>query len=585
MSNEAHPIVAVPYVMEVVAFLVAVVVVVPLFKRIKVSPILGYLAIGAIIGPYALGVVHDVVGVQHVAELGVIFLLFTIGLELSFERLRAFSRMIFGLGALQVTLTGSAISLVAWFWGNSLQVAIIIGLCLALSSTAMVMQLLAERGENAAIHGRASFAILLFQDLAVVPILILLGVFGSGSEEGLWMSVGLSLGKALVVVLLIVIIGRYALRYLFRMASTTRSVDVFTAMILLSVLATSLATGVAGLSMALGAFLAGLLLAETEFRHQIESEIEPFKGLLLGLFFMSVGMNIDFSVAFSHGMWVLLSVAGLILLKGVIAAGLARLFLPTWGASLRTGIILSEAGEFAFVVIGQATLVYDILPNDVGQFMVVVAGLSMAVTPVLAWLGQKVEEACQKASDKEPAAIELDDDHAEDLHDHVIIIGFGRVGQSVASVLAAQAIPYIAFDANTALVKLMRERGEPVFYGDGSKVDVIERAGAPCASALLVTSDDTVTAEHTVKLAHTHWPDLPILVRSRDLTHSQDLIIAGATTVVPETLEASLQLSGHVLCALGLPREEANACMEVIRRNNYDALPEGKVNLNNRTSC
>ncbi|WP_054112597.1 monovalent cation:proton antiporter-2 (CPA2) family protein [Marinagarivorans algicola] len=575
MSTEAHPIVAVPYVLEIVAFLVTVVVLVPMMKRIKVSPVLGYLAVGAIIGPYALGWVSDVAGVQHVAELGVIFLLFTIGLELSFERLRAYSKLIFGFGSLQVGLTAIVIAVAAWTWGNSVQVAIIIGLCLALSSTAMVMQLLAERGENATVHGRTSFAALLFQDLAVVPILILLGVFGGDSGDSLWVNVGLALGKAVLVVAVIVIIGRYVLRYLFRVASATRSVDVFTAMILLAVLATSVATGMAGLSMALGAFLAGLLLAETEFRHQIESEIEPFKGLLLGLFFMGVGMNIDFVMAFDKGIWVLLSVLGLLGIKAVIASCIARLFLPTWGASMRTGLILAEAGEFAFVVIGQATLTYSLMPADVGQFMVVVAGISMALTPVLAWLGQKVEEGLQT---QEPA-LEVAQEDADRIHGHVVILGFGRVGQSVASVLASQGIPYIAFDANTQLVKAMRLKGEPVFFGDGSKVDVLERAGIAVASALLITTGDVTTSETMVKRVHAQWPALSILVRARDAVHSHNLIASGATSVVPEALEASLQLSGHVLCALGLPREEANACMEVIRRNNYDALPKSKMSL------
>ena len=569
MSAEAHPIIAVPYVLEVVAFLVTVVVLVPLLKRIKVSPVLGYLAVGAVIGPYALGFVSDAAGVQHVAELGVIFLLFTIGLELSFERLRAFSRLIFGLGALQVVLCSAVISFVAWLWGNEINTAIIIGLCLALSSTAMVMQLLAERGENGAVHGRASFAVLLLQDLAVVPILILVGVFGDDSGGSLWLSVGGALGKAILVVALIVVLGRYVLRYLFRVVSSTRSVDVFTAMILLSVLATSVATGMAGLSMALGAFLAGLLLAETEFRHQIESEIEPFKGLLLGLFFMSVGMNIDFVMAFEQGIWVLLSVFGLIGLKATVTALIARCFLPTWGASIRSGLLLAEAGEFAFVVIGQATLTYDILPKETAQFMVVVAGLSMALTPLLFWLGQKVELAMLK----EPPSVTLKTEDTEGLHDHVIVLGFGRVGQAVASVLAQQGVPYVGFDADTRRVKVLRERGEPVFFGDGAKLDVLERAGAEAASALLVTTDDAAKTEIIVSQIRQRWPNLPILVRARDRSHSHALAAAGATTVVPETLEASLQLSAHVLCALGLPREEANACMEVIRRNNYDALP------------
>ena len=578
MSNEFNSVIAIPYVIEVVAFLVTVVIVVPVFKKLKISPILGYLAVGAVIGPYALSWVSDVNGVQHVAELGVIFLLFTIGLELSFERLKSFSRLIFGLGSLQVIVSALPIGLIAWFWGNTPQAAIIIGLCLALSSTAMVMQLLSEKGDNNAPYGRAAFAILLLQDLAVVPILILLSVLGSDDGESLWLSVGGSLTKAIVVVTIIIAFGRYALRYLFRMASNTRSVDVFTAMMLLTVLATSIATGLAGLSMALGAFLAGLLLAETEFRHQIESEIEPFKGLLLGLFFMGVGMNIDFVMALERGVWVLLSVAGLVVIKTLVATLIARLFLPQWGVSLRTSLMVSQAGEFAFVIIGQATLMYNLIPTEVGQFIVVVAGLSMAITPFLAWVGYSLE----KEIDRELLQPTITNHDTQDLHGHVIIIGFGRVGQSVACVLDKQKVPYIAFDPNIQLVKSMREQGKLVFLGDGSKAEVMERAGAESASAVLitrnvVTSIDAKKAEHTVQVIRSRWATLPILVRARDLSHSHHLTDAGATCVVPETIEASLQLSGQILRTLGFPKEEANACIETIRRNHYESMPNAQT--------
>ncbi len=560
--------IGIPYVFEVVAFLLTVVVVVPIFKRIRVSPILGYLAVGAVIGPFALGVVSDVEGVRHVAELGVIFLLFTIGLELSFERLRAFSRLIFGLGTAQVVITALMIGVTAYAWGNAMEASVVIGLSLALSSTAMVMQILSERSEIAQPHGRTAFAVLLFQDLAVVPVLILLPVLGGGGETGVWASVGLALGKAVLTVGLIVVIGRFALRYLFRTASSTRSVDVFTAMTLLTILATSLATGLAGLSMALGAFLAGLLLAETEFRHQIESEIEPFKGLLLGLFFMSVGMSLDFVMAFESGVWVLLSVVGLLALKTAIASVCARLFGVPWAVAIRSGLILSEAGEFAFVVIGQATLEYNLIDEQVGQFMVVVAGLSMILTPVLAVLGKAVAERMspEVKSDTIGAA------DADGLNAHVIIAGYGRVGQAVAGVLRAQAIPYIALDTNAREVKRHRDAGEPVFVGDAGKAEILKRAHVSTAAAVLVTMDNAAAAKVAVECVREAWPNLPVLVRSRDAEHTDALLKAGASTVVPETLEASLQLSGHVLCALGFPREDANACIELIRMHGYESI-------------
>ncbi len=562
----------IPYLHETVAFLLTVVLIVPLARALKVSPILGYLAVGAVIGPHGLSVVSDVHGVQHFAELGVIFLLFMIGLELSFDRLKAFSGLIFGLGTAQVLVTTLPIGVVAFAWGNSLEASIIIGLCFALSSTAMVMQLLNERGEIGAAHGRASFAVLLFQDLAVVPILILLAAFGA-KDGNVWGEVVMSLLRAVVAVAVIIVVGRYVLRYLFRTVAKTRSVDVFTAMTLLAILATSLGTGYAGLSMALGAFLAGLLMAETEFRHQVESEIEPFKGLLLGLFFMSVGMSLDFRMIADEILWVGLSVIGLILLKSAVVFVLGGLFgLPRHDAA-RTGLFLGQAGEFAFVVIGQATLVYGIMPERTGQFMVIVAGISMALTPLLAAIAGRVGRAMQPAE----AGIEAHAGEVDDLQGHVVLAGYGRVGQTVAAVLRAQAVPYVALDLDAARVSRCRQAGEPVYYGNAARADVLRRAGAERASVMLVTMDDATAAAHTVAAARQLWPNLRILVRARDNAHSDELRAAGADAVVPETLEASLQLAGHVLRQLGNPPEMVNACMEQIREREYDTLRSGLV--------
>ncbi len=565
---DASHAVPIPYLIEVVAFLISVVVITPVFKRIGVSPILGYLGVGALIGPHSFAVVKDVESVQHVAELGVIFLLFTIGLELSFARLKAFSKMIFGLGTAQVVVSTAVIGVIAFLWGNTLESSIVIGMCLALSSTAMVMQVLKERGENASPHGRASFAVLLFQDLAVVPILILVSVFGGSASGSVWLDVGLALLRAFVAVLIIVVVGHFILRHLFKIASQSGGTDVFTSMMLLVILATSLLTGMAGLSMALGAFLAGLLLAETEFRLQIESEIEPFKGLLLGLFFMGVGMNIDFYVAFERGIWVLLSVFGLLFIKTVVMTLLARLFLGRWGVSLRSALLLAEAGEFAFVVIGQASLVYGIVSESVGQFMVVVAGISMMLTPLLAWLGEKADRFLSKSL----GAGEISAEETKDIAGHVVIAGFGRVGKAVASVLRSQNIPYIGFDKNAEEVNRLRKKGEPVFFGDANRVELLERSGIATASVVLVTMDDEHAAKNTVHLVRRKWPHVRILVRARDAAHTSEYLNAGATSVVPETLEASLQLSGHVLCALGMQREEANAVLEIIRRHDYSEV-------------
>ncbi len=569
MNLEAlHHAVPVPYLIEIVAFLLTVVIIVPLFRRFNLSPILGYLAIGALIGPHALKVVNDVTEVQHFAELGVVFLLFTIGLELSFDRLKAYTRLIFGLGAAQVVVCAAAIAAVAQAWGNDLQASIIIGLGLALSSTAMVMQLLSERQERACDHGRVSFAVLLFQDLAVVPILILVSVFAMDSGQSVWLAIAIAMGKALAAVVLIVIVGRVVFRRLFQVASNTRSIDVFTAMMLLTILVTSIATGVAGLSMALGAFLAGLLLAETEFRHQVESEIEPFKGLLLGLFFMGVGMNLDFALAFERGFWVILSVFGLIALKAVITAAIAKLFKISLADSIRSGILLAEAGEFAFVILGQATLTFDIVSPAVGQFIVVVAGLSMLLTPLLASAGKKVSEWLP--DDTETSS--LLSDEAESLNDHVVISGFGRVGAAVASILHEQSVPYIGIESNVARVEQLRKEGFDVYVGDARRLEMLKRAGLDAARALLVTMNNPSAAEHTVLAAHKHWPELEIIVRSHDLSHAESLLEAGATQVVPETLEASLLLAREVLLSAGRHQDDVQAVIDMIRRSGYSEL-------------
>lgn len=560
--------VAVPYLVEVLAFLLTVVVIVPLFKKLKVSPILGYLVVGTIIGPYSLAIVKDVEGVQHVAELGVVFLLFAIGLELSFNRLKHYARMIFGFGSAQILLCASVIGITAFLWGNSAKASVIIGLCLALSSTAMVMQLLAEKGELASTHGRAGFSILLMQDLAVIPILLLIAALGGSQEGSLIAYILSSLGRALVVIALIVFLGHYVLRYLFRVVSKAHSIDVFTAMTLLVILATSYATGLAGLSMALGAFLAGVLLAETEFRHQIETEIEPFKGLLLGLFFMGVGMNLDLGIAFQRGIWVILSVIGLLALKAAIIYVLGLVFKLKKIDALRTAIILSQSGEFAFVVIGQATLHYKLIPLDVGQFMVVVASISMMLTPLLFLIAKVLAD--RLPLDKNASQHDALSETIQ--HDHVVIAGFGRVGQAIASILEKESIPYAAIDNKAERVRYFKGKQVPIILGDASRKELLKKIHIDRARVFLITVDDASAAKKMLQVARQHWPELTIIVRAFDDSHSEELKQAGATLVVPELLEASLQLSAHLLCSLGLSREEAFASVEYLRRDGYGEI-------------
>ncbi|HBT43628.1 MAG TPA: potassium transporter [Rhodospirillaceae bacterium] len=557
-----------PYLRETIIFLIAAGVMVPLFHRFRVSPVLGYLVVGGIIGPFGLGlladdfpilskvVISDIAGVQALAELGIVFLLFTIGLELSLERLWAMRRLVFGLGSLQVLLTSAIIGLIAYEFGNSVRASIVLGACLALSSTAIVMQLLLEGRRIGTPLGRSSFAILLMQDLAVVPILFVVGVLGTKVDSGFGVDLALALGKAGLTIVLIYMGGRLILRPALRLVAQTRSPEMFMAAVLLTVIGIAAITGYAGLSMALGAFLAGLLLAETEYSHEIEVDLEPFKGLMLGLFFMSVGMGIDWRVIGDEPMWIPLSVLGLFLVKSVITAGLCLAFGLPRHTSLEAGLLLGQGGEFAFIVVGLA-MSLALLPADVGQFMLIVAGLTMLVTPLVAkaaevLAGRMEREETTRAHQGNLAAI-------GDMEGHVILAGFGRFGRTLANTLQAESIAYIALDTDPGHVASARAENLPVFYGDASRLDLLNRAHIERCAAVVVTMDNPAAAERIVGEIRSTWPLVAVYARARDKAHAVRMMNAGATQAVPESIEGSLQLAGRVLSGLG-------ATEEVVRR-------------------
>lgn len=553
-----------PYLREIVVFLVAAGILVPLLHRFRVSPVLGYLIVGGLVGPFGLGlladahpwvanlVIPELEGVSRLAELGVIFLLFVIGLELSFERLWAMRRYVFGLGSLQVLISGLVIGLIAAGFGNSPASSAILGACLALSSTAIVMQLLAERHALGTPLGRSSFSILLMQDLAVVPILFLVGVLGAKAGGSIGLSLAGALAKAVGVIVLIYLFGRIVLRPLLRQVARTRSPEMFMAAILLIAIGTSALTGAAGLSMALGAFLAGLLLAETEYRHRVEVDIEPFKGLLLGLFFMSVGMGIDYRVLADDAFWILSSVFGLIAIKSLITAGLCVAFGLPRHVAVEAGLLLGQGGEFAFVVIGLAVTM-GVIESDVARFMLIVAGLSMLVTPLVAQIGKALARALEGGNGKDGKELRFEGN--ADLEGHVIIAGFGRVGRAMARILESEQRPWLAFDLDIENITHARKQGLPVYFGDAARMAMLERANVERAAALVVTTDDRAAADNIVIGVRAHAGSLPIYARARDREHARQLLVDGATDVVPETVEASLQLAARVLEGLGTPDE------------------------------
>lgn len=544
--EDAHH--SLPFVQEALLFLAAAVVVVLLLHRARISPVLGYLLAGLLIGPSGLGLITEVEEIRAVAELGVVFLLFVIGLELSVDRLRALRRWVFGLGAAQVAVTSVLIGGIAWIWGNGVEASVVLGACLALSSTAVVVQLLVERGEVASPTGRVSFAVLLFQDIAVVPILVLVSALGDPGEQPLMVTLGLSLAKAAAAVALILVIGRYTLGPLLRRVAVTGSTELFTATALLIVLGTGWATSLGGLSAALGAFLAGLVLAGTEFRHQVESDIQPFKGLLLGLFFLAVGMGIDVALVVDRIGWIVASVAGLILLKAIVAAGLALAFGAPRDVAVRSGVLLGQGGEFAFVVVGTA-LAAGLMPGETAQFMFAVVGLSILVTPFLPALADRIVRRLLPAAPAghPPGAVD------GELSGHVIVAGFGRVGQTVAKLLSEQQVPWVAVDMNPDMVAAMRARRLPVHFGDGSRTELLHALGADRAAAVIVTLDHPHAAERTVAAVRHAWPKLRIFARARDREKAAALLAQGVEAVVPETFESSLSLAKGALQALGVP--------------------------------
>ncbi len=550
-------------------FLAAAVVIVPLLKMLKSSPVLGYLAAGVLIGPYGLGFFANADAPNTLAELGVVFLLFTIGLELSLGRLRQLGRLVFGLGTLQVSVTGVVIGAVALLLGTDINAAIVVGAGLALSSTAFVLQLLSERGERTTPFGQIAFAVLLFQDLVIVPLLILVPLLGAEGAT-LFTSLATAILKAGAAIVAVIVAGRLVLRPAYRFIAGTGGSELFVAATLLVVLGTSWLLSLAGLSMALGAFLAGLLLAETEYRHQVEADIRPFRGLLLGLFFMTIGLSVNIALVADEIVRVLLLVAALLIGKSVLIALLCWAIRLPFGTSARVGLLLSQGGEFGFLLFGVA-MTAGVIPERLGAILLATVTISMAATPLMAWLGDKVSHVLNPPIRRDLTRIEA---VSTELTDHVVIIGFGRVGQTIGMILSACGIPHLALDRDQKLIAECRYRETPVFYGDATDIAVLSAAGVGRARAAVVTVDQAQATSLTVAALRESFPDLEIIVRARDLAHVLHLERLGASAVVPDTVEASLQLGGLVLRSTGINAEDISDLLDDFREDDYARLGE-----------
>ncbi|WP_310542329.1 cation:proton antiporter [Phenylobacterium sp.] len=546
---------------DVILFLATAGVIVPLFRRWRISPILGFLGAGVVLGPFGLGALSETfswVGyftidnpeeVAQLAEFGVVFLLFMIGLELSWERLRLMRRFVFGMGALQVGLCIAAIAGVAITFGVDPVAAVAIGAALALSSTAVVMPILTEQKRQHSTAGRATFSVLLFQDLVVAPILITLAILGrSSGDQAFSPKILLAFAPALLGILGLVVFGRLLLRPMLKSVARAKSEELFMAACLLVVIGAGLVSALTGLSMALGAFIAGLLLAETEYRHEVEVTIEPFKGLLLGLFFVSVGIGLDLSILAAKPLLVLGMAIGLIILNASVVYGLARLFGLKSPPAIEAGLLLAGGGEFAFVILA-AAMGDGLVDRTIGQTVLVSSTLSMMCIPMLAALGLKLggRKAQGEGLSLEPAAM------GEGVKPRVLVVGYGRVGRLVGEMLNRHDIPWVAAERDPRLVEAARHAGESIFFGDASRPEFLKRCGLETAPSLVVTMDAPEGAEAIVATARQMRPDLTIVARARDARHAQRLYELGATDAVPETVEASLQLSEAVLVEIGVP--------------------------------
>jgi len=546
---------------EALLFLVTAGVVAPLFFRIHVSPVLGYLLAGVALGPFGLGrlvgrvpwldafALTNVDAIDKLAAFGVVALLFTIGLELKFERLKSLRKLVFGLGLAQVLASTALIGLAALLFGQKPPAALIFGAALSLSSTAIVVPVLAEHKLMTAAVGRYSFAVLLFQDLAVAPLIFMVAMLSRHSDGDVALGLALTVAPAALAVGVVIVLGRLVLRPLFHSVAMTKSPEFFMAACLLVVLGAALIAAASGLSMALGAFIAGLLLAETEYRREIEVTIEPFKGLLLGLFFVSVGAGLDLSLAASRPGLEFGIIAVFVIAKAAALYPLARGFGASAVTARNVALMLGPGGEFAFVLI-TAAVAGGVVDAASGRIVMVAAALSMVMIPLI---GRLVARLAVRP--RAPALLPLEALEAppEDESHRVILVGFGRVGALIAEMLEVHKIPYIAVDSDASVIARARRQGRPAYFGDAARPEFLRRCGIETARALVVTMDLPRANEKVVEIARNLRPDITLVARARDAKHASILYDLGVTDAVPETVEASLQLSEAVLVDLGIP--------------------------------
>ncbi|MEL6239070.1 MAG: cation:proton antiporter [Pseudomonadota bacterium] len=559
--------------LQVTLFLGAAAVAAPLAKWLRVGTVLGYLGSGILIGPYGIGSVstlYEAQSILHFAEFGVVLLLFLIGLELRPKRLWSMRTAIFGLGGAQVGVSAVLLAAAGMVFGLAPLTALFVGLCLALSSTAFALQVMEEKGELATQHGRAGFANLLFQDLAAIPLIALVPLFaisgavtGAGDDggAGLWAA-----AKAIGTIIGVIVVGYFALEHAFRLVARTGVKEAMTASALLVVVGVQLIMNAAGLSPSLGGFLAGALLAESSYRHQIEADIQPFEGLLLGLFFVAIGMSLNLGLLIEQPLTILALVAGLLAIKAAVLYGVGRWWgLSDWSAR-RYGLTLSQGGEFAFVLF-TAGVAQNAIAQGPADLLTVVVTLSMAATPILLLSDSALFPK------PEPASTPYDD--LPDHEGHVIIAGFGRFGQIVARVLAAKRIPFTALDASASQVDFVKGFGNKVYYGDASRRDILDAADTGAARAFVLAIDDVEASLRTAQVVREHFPDLEIYARARNRNHAHRLMDLGVKIIHRETFASALEITRALLQGLGDSQRQADWAVDTFKELDVSRLHAG----------
>ncbi|MBZ7924185.1 monovalent cation:proton antiporter-2 (CPA2) family protein [Ensifer adhaerens] len=545
------------FLSQAAIFLCAAVVAVPLSKKCGLGAVIGYLAAGSAIGPWGLRLVQDVDNILHFSEFGVVLLLFVIGLELQPNRLWTMRRPVFGAGGLQVAATATILGGAAILFGHDWRIGLVVGLAMSLSSTAFALQILAERGELSTRPGRTAFSILLFQDVAAIPILALVPLLGGAAQRESGMEQVVSVLTVVAALIAVVIIGRFVLRYALRLIARSGVREIFTASALLTVIGMALFVQQLGLSMALGAFLAGVLLADSEFRHALEADIEPFKGLLLGLFFIAVGMSVNFGLLATQIWLVLGLVAGLIAVKAAVLYTVGRLFGHDHAAASGLAVVISQGGEFAFVILSIAVSA-QVLPLATAELLILVVIISMAATPLLLLLADWLR-ARRGSRQARPFDVAPNEENS------VIIAGFGRFGQIVGRILQAKKIGFTALEISADHVDFVAKYGNKVYYGDASRLDLLQAAGTGQAKVFVLAIDGVDPSLRTAALLRAHFPKLRIVARARNRHHAHRLMDIGVDVILRETFFSGLEASRNVLEILGMSSREAEREVSTFR--------------------